>query len=873
MDMEVHVHTPHPAPPSSPRTAPHQDRRSAPAAAPVVDPAGAPAVVPRRTLLGAAAGLGAIGLAPLASPASAEGRPRGGGSGHVGGGTGHHADTWRPTAESLRQTGQDQQRWLSIPRSRLALNPNNSTLTQGEVSQSSGPALPLGANFIAGDWYNQHRSILATSLSSRRRPPAPQGEHPFPDLGKDPALDEDFADPTGWETTSGSATLEGGEAGGTVTIGKDSSSGSVTRTLDVDLDAHPLLAVDVAALTDQWAIKLHDEELDKDYTIQEDTAEAGVHVYDIPQITGWSGKRRFGVKIYACGGAKGSSTTYRRAALFAAGASGWDRRAQSASTTWQADHLSFEADYSDGSRLTGTEHLHDAVSAARCIDSHAADGWVVLAGSLLGAAEFDADARVLTVVEENCTSAIALPDGADLVFTQAGGWDPHSAPAASSTWWSASVPAGPRALVVGLGFAVGEDRDAAAAAAVAARRASPTKDIAARRQEVDDFLAKIPVPEDFSLPGVDAQGVRSEDVRSAYYRGWINIWQNVVPETPETGNDWAAIGTDKADNWMKGVPGAAQVACWDSLLAAQHLVQVDADTAWSTLSCILTQVQDDGRLDGQNLPARLAQTLWILFQVSGERESLADLYDPLARWLPWAAENPRWISASNDIPDEVNASYVISLAFDLGFAQKIAKEVGLEEDAERWADLRSSLLDDFAQWFFPADGGMLSVHYLEGSHEDAPGDAIAEVTALVLEDLPAGADQQVVARFDGAFDPEAQLAGLGENALKAPHWQLALYGLIARGRTEDASVVARAVLRDIVRSGRFAEVYQEADGTLGDLPIGRGVWPSTFGIDAIIDAVWASNGVLVDQGKPRPSRLSDVHGGVSGLRYRGEVQK
>jgi hypothetical protein len=819
---------------------------------PTPQPAPAPTGPRRRTVLGAA-GLGAAALVPSAPAAVAE--PRSGGR-------------WRPRAKTLRQSGRDQQRWLSIAGSRLALNPNNSTLTHGEVSQSSGPALPLGANYIAGDWYNQHRSILATSLADAAAPPAPRGDHPFPRVGASPALDEDFSSPSGWETTSGSATLDGG----TVTIGKDSSSGSVTRTLSVDLDAHPLLSVDVVDCSDQWALKLHDEELDKDYTIQPDTTATGVHVYDIPQVTGWSGKRTFGVKIYACGGAKGSTSTYRRVAVHPAGLAGWDRRATSTSTTWQADHLTFEAHYSDGSQLQGTEHLHDADSAVRTIDSRRADGWVALTGTLLGDAQVDARQRVITVVEDELTSAIALPRGAEICFTQAGGWDPHSEPAASSTWWSAGVRAGGR-LVVGLGFAVGEDRAGAAKAAVAARSASPAHGIEERRKEVDDFLARVPVPRDFSLHGIAAHGVEPGDVRSAYYRGWINIWQNVLPATPETGNEWAAIGTDKADNWMKGVPGAAQVACWDSILAAQHLVQVDAETAWSTLSCLLTQVQEDGRLDGQNLPARLAQTLWVLFRVSGDQDRLAELYEPLARWLPWAADNPRWISASNDIPDEVNASYVVSLAYDLGYAGRIARQVGRPEDADRWADLRSSLLEDYARWFFPDDGRMLSVHYLEGSHPDAEGDAIAEVTALVLEDLPKDADERVLTRFEGAFDPDAQLAGLGEKSLKAPHWQLALFGLLARDRTEEATILVRTVLRDIVRSGRFAEVYQAADGTLGDRPIGRGVWPSTFGIDALIDAVWASNGVLADAGEPRTVPLEDVRGGVSGLRCDGTVQK
>ncbi|MGO2360184.1 MAG: hypothetical protein ACTH6N_03545 [Brachybacterium tyrofermentans] len=813
----------------------------------------------RRTLLGTAA---AAGLAPFVIPLAGEAQ-----------GNGSDGGAWQASAAALRQTGDGQQRWISIPHSRLALNPNNSTLTQGEVSQNSGPALPLGANYIANDWYNQHRSILTTSLSDQALPPAPTGEHPFPPVGSSPALDEDFSAPEDWVTTSGDATLTPGEDGGTVTIGKDSSSGSVTRTLTVDLDDHPLIAIDVAGLSDQWALKLHDEELDKDYALQEDTAETGVHVYDIAQITGWSGRRSFGVKIYACGGAKGSTTTYRRVALLAAGTSGWDRRALRTSTAWQPDHLEFEAHYEDGSVLSGTEHLHDVDGAVRTIDARRARGWIALAGTLLGAADYDDGDRVLTVVEENLTSAIALPRAAQVRFTQASGWDPTEEPSASSTWWTAGVRAS-GTLTVGLGFAVGEDRDGASKAALAARDASPEEGIEERRREIDDFLAQVPTPQDFSLRLLDdARGVESQDVRSAYYRGWVNILHNVLPATPETGNDWAAIGTDKADNWMKGVPGAAQVACWDSLLAAQHLVQVDAGTAWSTLSCILTQVQADGRLDGQNLPARLAQTLWVLYQVSGEKDQLQTLYEPLARWLPWAAENPRWIAANNDIPDEVNASFVVSAAFDLQYAQKIAEELDMPEDAARWQDLRASVLEDYADWFFSEDGRLLSVHYLENSHEDATGDPIAEVTGLVLDDVPEDVDERVEDRFAGTYDPDAEFAGFAEKALKAPHWQLTTIGLLARDRGQEAGILANAVLRDIVRSGRFAEVYQAADGTLGDRPIGRGVWPSTFGIDALIDAIWMNNGVRTDDGKPAAVDVEGLGGHVSGLRHLGEVQK
>lgn len=792
--------------------------------------------------------------------------------GHPGHGHSHPGHSGNTQVDDLKQTGPDQQRWLSVPGSRIAANPVNTPINTSEVEQTSGDALPLGSRYIAGDASTPQRNLMQTSAADGAAPPA---SHGFPKTGKHPAFNDEFgkSDEGKWQSTSGGGTLTSDGSHGTVTVGNDTKAGSVGRTVTVNLDKDPIIAVHVPKTSGKWAMKVRDSDpkFNWDDTLQNDTSQTGTFTYDLKAITGWSGTKTFQIKIWAIGG-KGSTTTYDRMSIFRSGADGWGRRASTYSTDWKPQSLGYRANYGRQGTLSGDDHFHDKNSLVRTVDTRHLRGHAVVSGAYDGDATWDARRRLLIVTSDEYTRAYKFPRAAHVTFSQASGWRAQPAPSDTTTYWNASLPSGGN-YHVAVGFAVGDDAAAAAKSTRtvdSAEAANPEHDVRHWETYWNGILARVPKPKDFSLHGVNTAGVSADDVKKFYYRGWINLEENVLPATPETGNDYAQVGTDKADNWMKGTPGTKNSASWDSLLGMQNLVYVDPKTAWSSFKGMMASVGDDGNLGGETLPSRKAQTAWILYRVTGEQKPLASTYDALSRQLVWESKNLRWESATNNITGERNASFASSLIVDLQYAGRIAKSLGKPGDVKKWSTLRQKLISEYTDWFFTDDGTPLSLHYVDGSHPDATGDVIAETTGLDIPNLPSKYAGYLMKRFNDSFDPNKQFAGLAPNALKAPHEELTVYGLLARGKTRTASVVSNSVLRDVVRSGRYAEVYQQSSDSLAGTPIATGVWPSLFGISNIIDAVWMNNGYRADQGDPRGVRFPGCRGGITGLTHLGK---
>lgn len=775
------------------------------------------------------------------------------------------------TSDDLKQTGPDQQRWLSLPGSRIAANPVNTPINTSEVAQNGGDALPLGSRYIAGDKSTPQRNLMQTSVAAGAEPPRSSG---YPDTGRHPAFTDDFgtSDETRWRTNSGGGSLTSDGRRGTVTVGNDTKAGSVKRTVTVDLDKDPIIAVKVPKTSGQWAMKVRDvdPDFDWDVTLQNDTSDTGTFTYDLRAVTGWSGTKTFDIKIWAIGG-QGATTTYDKMSIFRSGADGWDRRARTYSTSWSPSSLGYRAGYGRQGKLRGDDHFHDKNSLVRTVNTQELRGRAVVSGAYDGDARWDPRRRILTVTSAEYTRAYQFPRAARVTFSQAAGWRAQSEPSGTTTYWNASLPSG-GTYRVAIGFAVGGDAAAAAHAvktAEAAQAASPRHDVRHWTHFWNGILARVPKPQDFSLHGIARAGVTAREVKKFYYRGWINLEENVLPATPETGNYYVQVGTDKADNWMKGTPGTKNAASWDSLLGIQNLAYLDPKTAWAAFKGMMALVGDDGNLGGETLPSRKAQTAWVLYRVTGKKKPLDSTYDALSRQLIWESKNLRWESPSNDIPDERNASFASSLIVDLDYAGRIAKSLGKRADVKKWKSLRQKLIANYTDWFFTDDGTPLSLHYVDGSHEDETGDVIAETTGLDIPDLPDKYAGYLMKRFNGSYDPHRQFAGLAPDALKAPHEQLTVYGLLARGKTRAASTVSNSVLRDVVRSGRYAEVYQQSSVSLAGTPIARGVWPSLFGISNVIDAVWMNNGYRADQGDPTGVRFSGCSGGITGLTHLG----
>lgn len=703
----------------------------------------------------------------------------------------------------------------------------------------------------------------------------------FPDEGEDIGWADDFDSEDGWasaELRGRNATLTSDGTVGTVTHVADAAYGAVEKNVKIDVSKHHLLSVRTTAASAEWALKLYDfEDENKDFQIQGDTSNTGVITFDLSELTELAGEQEFKLKLFAIG-PKGTSVTFDRVSFYARSGTPFLGTADARNYAWHPAALDFDATYDSGT-LEGSDIFHDADSFTRTVSSDLEDK-VVFAGSYTDALKVNEVDRTLTVAAEDFSYTIALPVEARLRFYKSEAdllYGKNASPEPSRTgFWSASLP-GSGEHAVGVGFATNDVGlpDASTASKVSALAASSYDDAQSDREAQtvfwNEYLAKVPVPQDFSIHEVDDLGVSAADVKKMYYQAWIGLELNVLPATPETGNQYAQVGTGKPSMWMKGTPGTKNAASWDSLLGMQNLVHVDPENSWEAFEGMMALLTPEGSLGGESLPSRKAQTAWILYQATGEMDKLESVYEPLVHHLRWERDHLRWIlNGSNDIEDERDAEFVVSLIYDLGFASKISTVLEHDADAAEWEKLIETLTGDYEGWFFPEDGTTLQKTFLNGSKSDDAGLTMYVATGLGVPGLGDHYVNELMNRLASEYDVNMPFAGLAEEAIKAPDAQLMAYGLLQRGEYAKAEVLLNSITRDMVRTGWFAEVYQGAsDGTLESKPIARGVRPSLFGIAQLIDNVLINNGYQMEAGDPSFIRMPNSQGGVSGLSYLG----
>ena len=155
----------------------------------------------------------------------------------------------------------------------------------------------------------------------------------------------------------------------------------------------------------------------------------------------------------------------------------------------------------------------------------------------------------------------------------------------------------------------------------------------------------------------------------------------------------------------------------------------------------------------------------------------------------------RWVYGENNHFDERDGEFVTSLVFDLKYAIRIAQELGHEDDAEMWQSWITSITDSYEEWFFPnqedTDGKVWPVIqkvYLDADRDEAPfgddtegepyltedgtwvrpGWSFYTSTAFVMNELDDEYMARIMKRFEDDYDPDKQLMGLGDFAVKAP---------------------------------------------------------------------------------------------------------
>lgn len=761
-----------------------------------------------------------------------------------------------PLATELRQTGPRQQRSLSLPLSRIVLNPQDFNAESSEVEQNCDPTLPLGLGYYAFD----HAIAMARFLSFWVLPSAteavPVASAPVPAAGW--ASDGDVR-----VAVEGDTLAVGLPADGPAHLG----TARIRVTLD---DALPVLRVAVRSVVGQWALHVEAPGGEPVMVLPGAGTVGQLHLDLRPHFPdGFGGERDLILSVILPG-----SEVVLDELRFVAAIDPADCGALDHETDWTPGGLAVDAGYAGG-RVHGRDVFVDHDSVLRELELDApfdADRPLTVIGRHVAIPVQDVANGTVTMVAPDWCAVVAIPDGGVIRYYTdeselTGGSEGSPVPLSPVGVWAVPLAAGALRYRIGVGVTP-DDPMRAAALAQAAAGADAAERQSHWLAHWDGLLAGVPHPTNFAVQGVDPVDVDPQTVRAEYYRAYAGLYSNVLPPQPETGFAFPTVATGKASMWNFGAPGARSAAAWETFVAIQFLGYADADLAWSCFTGLMSLVDAEGSLAGESLPSRKAQTAWVLYSLTGDRAALGGAYPGLRRLLEWQAEHPRWVYGTYDQPGEQDAEFLSSLIVDLGFGARIATELGLEADRELYLRLRDELRRDFEQHAFAGPNRRAVQHWFPDDPDATMrggADGFGLQVAMGLA-VPGLADWQVRAlldRFDAQFDPADQLAGF--DFVKHPNVGYTVAGLLAHDRPEQAQALVNAMLRDVIRSGSFAEVYDRGPGR----PRPWGVRPSIFGMTQVIDAVWLNNGLQMDAGTPTPVALPGATGGVAGIRTAG----
>ncbi|UFU03223.1 hypothetical protein LQF12_01010 [Ruania suaedae] len=199
----------------------------------------------------------------------------------------------------LALSGPDQQRSMSVPESRLVLNPQNFYLPESEVEQSTGPSMPLGAGYYANDEAVTMPAFFELFEGVAGEPPLSADDPSGIEVGFADEFEE-FSDE--WVPEPGlDVSIVDGVAHLSVLPDSPVPWPAMAREVTVDMDLTPVLRVALPSVSGQWALKLNDG-ADVDIEVQPGSSAGGVHSFDLASITGWSGEQTFTIKMFAVGG-------------------------------------------------------------------------------------------------------------------------------------------------------------------------------------------------------------------------------------------------------------------------------------------------------------------------------------------------------------------------------------------------------------------------------------------------------------------------------------------------------------------------------------------------------------------------------------------
>ncbi|RED85577.1 hypothetical protein [Cohnella phaseoli] len=648
-------------------------------------------------------------------------------------------------------------------------------------------------------------------------------EEPFDDLA---AIEQNWSpDPNSNLAVDNGGLLLGIEPGGDPWAG-------IRRSVTVDLDETPFIEVDVRGVQGTWSIKVNDgQAVDLQLGLGNGS---GKQRYNIADLTGWSGEKTFEVILFTIEG----STAF--------------------------DHLKIFNGIEEQPEEPGEEPGPWGLVGKT----------FTLSGEYSGRLQWNDAQRTLTVEGTGYALAISLggnyPVEAKRYRTRPELLTGLAADTAiAEGYWSLDIPLdeldGASEAVT---IAFSPQRTGTAQATQLARAPFVQDNIDLKHAETEqfwnDYLQKVPHPYNFDLEIADTLGVTAERTYLDYYRAWVFLAANILPAMPEGGFLYSQFATGKPSMWGDGAEEAKYASSWESFLAMQLYAFVDPDLAWDGYKGMMSLVDDEGMLGGESLPSRKAETAMILYQLTGDIQSLHDVYPALKRYLNWRIDNPRWIylPANKNNVYERDADFVFSGLIDLGHARDIATILGLEDEAADWEATRQQFYTDSLEWFWETPTSLPNQYYYLDSEIRHEGTTLWVAQGVYVDLLSGDYLTSLMNRFYSDYDVNKSFVGMGMP--KYPNISFLIYGFLEKGYLEEAQQVLEVSMRDVVRAYEFAEQYD-----VSHPPRPTGVRPSVFGAGMLIDTVLLKNGYKLDKGKPQFVNIFGADGGVENLMIRG----
>ncbi|OXU15312.1 hypothetical protein [Sedimentisphaera salicampi] len=720
-------------------------------------------------------------------------------------------------------------RWLSLPGSRLVLNPS------WEVKEPIGAmrkdlALDIGYWFGGKCWKLRDAVAITASENSKIK------ENNTLSL----ASAEEFTEIETWQTSN--LNSKATEYGLKLTSEKD--YGYAAFELPSSFSLKKLkVSIDIAETDGKWGLKFNSGKGPDRPVVVAQTHHTGLHTYNVDLSEMKNKGKKPLVKIFAVG--KDKSVWIRSLKLTTVLEAG--KEAEEIHTAWQPHKLTFKSKYEGYNiMMQGFDSLAGDNTVVRQIEfSNPWQRYVYLSGFFNNCNLLSGEPGVLVFGREEFNYAISF-------FKQSANGRLRRIKAKPNFyqdfWLFKYKPAKNETMVVSIGFSTVSE--GVETALERAEDISAKEDIlASTTSRWQELLNKIPVPENFGIEKVHPRGISGDDHKLFYYGAWCFLLSDILPVMPENKYGYPQIATGKPSGWNAGASKAKATAAWDSFVAQQLLGHICPQTAWDAFEGIMTQVDQTGWLEGECLPSRKAQTAWVLYDITQNINRLKNVYPAVKRYLLWREKNPRWIYESHNIPSEKDSSFITAWLADVKHAIKIAETLGKDEDVQMWQRRYKAMIPKYRKWLFHTDGSYTENFYFtdrgKHSHPSRPNSEQSYVLkGLYISDLPEKMNQDLIRYYEDVHNHNERLVGF--DFIKYPEAQYIALGLIEQGLHEKAQEFINAIIRDTVITGEFTEVLEKGNTEPA------GVVPSLFTAVQMIDFTLMKNHIRLDKGKLQP---------------------